>query len=44
MKPYFADTFYFQDRINPRDEYHERVLAWSRNDRHFQQAGFETVF
>ena len=30
MKPVFADTFYFQARVNPRDEYHERVLAWSR--------------
>jgi uncharacterized protein len=30
MKPIFADTFYFQARVNPRDEYHERVLAWSR--------------
>jgi uncharacterized protein len=30
MKSFFADTFYFQARFNPRDEYHERVLAWSR--------------
>ncbi len=30
MKPCFADTFYFQARVNPRDEYHEPVLAWSR--------------
>lgn len=30
MKPYFADTFYFQARVNARDEYHEAVLAWSR--------------
>ncbi len=30
MKPYFADTFYFLARFNPRDEHHERVLAWSR--------------
>jgi predicted nucleic acid-binding protein len=30
MKSLFADTFYFQARLNPRDQYHERVLAWSR--------------
>jgi len=30
MKPFFADTFYFQARVNARDEYHETVLAWSR--------------
>ena len=30
MKPLFADTFYFQARFNPRDDYHERVLNWSR--------------
>jgi len=30
MTPYFADTFYFQARVNRHDQYHARVLAWSQ--------------
>lgn len=30
MPPLFADTFYFQARVNRHDQHHERVLAWSQ--------------
>jgi len=30
MKPLFADTFYFQARVNRHDQHHARVLAWSQ--------------
>jgi predicted nucleic acid-binding protein len=30
MTPYFADTFYFQARVNRHDQHHARVLAWSQ--------------
>ncbi len=31
MTPLFADTFYFQARLNRHDQYHERVLAWTQS-------------
>jgi predicted nucleic acid-binding protein len=30
MTPLFADTFYFQARLNLNDQHHARVLAWSQ--------------
>jgi predicted nucleic acid-binding protein len=30
MTPFFADTFYFQARLNRHDQYHARVVAWSQ--------------
>lgn len=30
MKPLFADTYYFQARVNRHDQHHGRVLAWSQ--------------
>lgn len=30
MTPLFADTFYFQARVNLHDQHHARVLAWSQ--------------
>lgn len=30
MTPYFADTFYFQARVNRHDQHRARVLAWSQ--------------
>ncbi|MBL9187374.1 MAG: type II toxin-antitoxin system VapC family toxin [Opitutaceae bacterium] len=30
MTPLFADTFYFQARVNSQDQHHARVLAWSQ--------------
>ncbi len=30
MTPLFADTFYFQARVNRHDQHHVRVLAWSQ--------------
>lgn len=30
MTPIFADTSYFLAILSPRDQYHERAVAWSR--------------
>ena len=31
MAPLFADTFYFQARLNRHDQHHAKVLAWSQS-------------
>lgn len=31
MPLYFADTFYFQARVNRHDQHHARVLTWSQS-------------
>jgi hypothetical protein len=33
MSALFADTFYFQARVNRHDQQHARVLAWSQLER-----------
>ena len=33
MSALFADTFYFQARLNRHDQHHARVLAWSQTQR-----------
>lgn len=33
MKTVFADAFYFVARLNRRDQYHDRVLEFSRSFR-----------
>jgi hypothetical protein len=32
MTPLFADTFYFQARVNALDQHHARALAWSKEN------------
>ena len=43
MKRYFADTFYWVALLNPKDTWHERVIAFSQSAGDFQLITTEEV-